>query len=75
MNPETKRIGRRTANRESNGNKSGQEQRQEPCNAAGNRRVEAALSKAAVVADTRLSSATLEDVFVAVTMNGAERGA
>ena len=38
-------------------------------------RVEAALSGAGVVADARLSSATLEDVFVAVTMDPAERGA
>ena len=38
-------------------------------------RVEAALSGAGVAASTRLSSATLEDVFVAVTMDPAERSA
>jgi ABC-2 type transport system ATP-binding protein len=38
-------------------------------------RVETALSEAAVAADVRLSSATLEDVFVAVTMNNGGRRA
>ncbi|MBT8082942.1 MAG: ABC transporter ATP-binding protein [Gammaproteobacteria bacterium] len=38
-------------------------------------RVEAALAGAGVAARTRLSSATLEDVFVAVTMDAAERSA
>jgi ABC-2 type transport system ATP-binding protein len=38
-------------------------------------RVEATLSGAGVAASTRLSSATLEDVFVAVTMEPTERSA